>query len=112
MLEILERYGHADIEEIYNEIKEIFISISLATVYKNINTMLEAGLIQEIKIPNGKSKFEIVKEHHSHFFCTQCNRIYDIPHPQRLPLLLPDGFVPKESMVMVTGVCATCHTGA
>ena len=108
MLKILEEKGHADIDHIYAEIKKDFVSISLATVYKNINTMLEAGLIEEIKIPQKKSRFEIKKHKHSHFVCERCSEVYDIDIPKKLDIELPDGFEPKEASVMVTGVCKEC----
>ncbi|MRI58175.1 MAG: transcriptional repressor [Epsilonproteobacteria bacterium] len=108
MLGILERKGHADVDYIYNEIKKDFVSISLATVYKNINTMLEAGIIQEIKVPQKKSKFEIAKAKHSHFVCESCGEVYDIEEPRNLQIRLPEGFHPKEASVMVMGVCKEC----
>ena len=109
MLGILERKGHADIDYIYNEIKKDFVSISLATVYKNINTMLDAGIIQEIKVPQKKSKFEITKHKHSHFVCEKCGEVYDIDAPEKLDIALPEGFEPKEASVMIMGVCRACH---
>ncbi|MRJ02426.1 MAG: transcriptional repressor [Epsilonproteobacteria bacterium] len=109
MLRILEEMGHAEIEEIYNHIKRDFVSISLATVYKNINTMREAGLIQEIKVPERRSRFEIVKEPHSHFLCRQCGRIYDIPQPRVEELQLPEGFEPLHYTLTVEGICRECR---
>ncbi|BCD67850.1 Fur family transcriptional regulator [Nitratiruptor sp. YY09-18] len=109
MLGILEQKGHADIETIYDEIKKDFVSISLATVYKNVNTLLDAGIIQEIKIPQRKSRYEIAKHKHSHFVCEKCGEVYDIDEPKRLDVELPEGFEPKESSVMIMGVCKKCH---
>ena len=109
MLRILEEKGHADIEHIYNEIKKDFVSISLATVYKNINTMLDAGIIQEIKVPQKKSKFEITKHKHSHFVCEKCGEVYDVEQPKKLDIELPEGFEPKEASVMISGICKECR---
>ncbi len=108
MLDILEKKGHADVEDIFGEIKKEFVSISLATVYKNINTMMDAGIIQEIKIPHKKSKYEITKHKHSHFVCEKCGELYDIEMPKRLEIDLPHGFKPKESMIMIAGICPKC----
>jgi Fur family peroxide stress response transcriptional regulator len=108
MLKILEDRGHVDIDSIYKEIKNDFESISLATVYKNINKMLDVGLIEEIKVPKRKSKFEIKKQRHSHFVCERCAEIYDIEAPQKLEVKLPKGFKPKESSVLIVGVCISC----
>ena len=109
MLGIMEAKGHADIDEIYQEIKKDFVSISLATVYKNINTMLDAGIIEEIKVPQKKSKFEIAKHKHSHFVCEKCGEVYDVQKPKKLDIELPEGFEPREASVMIVGVCKRCR---
>ncbi|BCD60127.1 MULTISPECIES: Fur family transcriptional regulator [unclassified Nitratiruptor] len=109
MLNILDQKGHADIEDIYSEIKKEFVTISLATVYKNINTMLDSGIIQEIKIPYRKSKFEVTKHKHSHFVCQKCGEVYDIDEPKCLEIELPEGFKPTESSVMILGICDKCQ---
>ncbi|SMC09388.1 Fur family transcriptional regulator [Nitratiruptor tergarcus] len=109
MLGILEQKGHADIEDIYSEIKKEFVSISLATVYKNINTLLEAGIIQEIKVPHKKSKFELKKHKHSHFVCEKCGNVYDVEQPKSIDIELPEGFKPKETSLMLSGICPKCH---
>ncbi len=109
MLNILEKKGHADIEDIYQEIKKDFVSISLATVYKNVNTMLDAGIIEEIKVPQKKSKFEIAKHKHSHFVCEKCGEVYDIDEPKKLDVDLPEGFEPKEASIMIMGICKNCQ---
>ncbi len=109
MLGIMEAKGHADIDEIYQEIKKDFVSISLATVYKNINTLLDAGIIEEIKVPQKKSKFEITKHKHSHFVCEKCGEVYDVQKPKKLDIELPEGFEPKEASVMIVGVCKKCR---
>lgn len=44
VLKILKRHEHPNIDELYAEIKREYPSISLATVYKNINTLQSQGL--------------------------------------------------------------------
>jgi len=70
--------GHISIEKLYGVMLKKFNSISLATIYKNINLMLEASFIQEVKIPNEKSVYELTKETHSHIVCDSCGEIMDI----------------------------------
>ena len=70
--------GHMNIERLYDVMLKKFNSISLATIYKNINLMLEASFIQEVKIPNSKSVYELTKDTHSHIICDTCGEIMDI----------------------------------
>jgi len=70
--------GHMSIEALYGIMVKKFSSISLATIYKNINIMLETSFIQEVKIPNHKSIYELSKDSHSHLICGSCGEVQDI----------------------------------
>jgi len=78
IIESIDKYGHINIDRLYEEVKAKFNSISLATIYKNINSMVNNLLLLEVKIPNQKSVFEIVKEQHSHLVCSNCSAVLDI----------------------------------
>ncbi len=78
MLESIDYYGHINIDALYEDIKKKFSSISLATVYKNINAMTKNMLLFEVKLPNEKSVYEIVKAKHSHLLCQKCGTVQDI----------------------------------
>ena len=70
--------GHMNIDDLYHKLLTKFPSISLATIYKNINAMLERVFLSEVKIPNTKSVFELVKNEHAHLVCSSCGNIEDI----------------------------------
>lgn len=70
--------GHISVDDIYLKIKDNFPSISLATIYKNINSMKDAEIIYEIHTQDSKSKYEIKKQSHAHFICQLCHSIEDI----------------------------------
>lgn len=74
----LQMHGHLSIDELYEKIIKQFPSISLATLYKNLNAMNETNFTQEVKLPNQKSKFELTKEIHSHMLCQNCGKVEDI----------------------------------
>jgi Fur family peroxide stress response transcriptional regulator len=78
LLTIIDSYGHVDIEVLYAEIKKIYPSVSLATLYKNINNMLECGLLKELKLEGIKNKYEISKEEHIHTVCNSCGDVKDV----------------------------------
>lgn len=70
--------GHMNIDDLYKKLLSKFPSISLATIYKNINAMVEKVFLSEVKIPNAKSVYELVKEEHAHMVCTSCGYIEDV----------------------------------
>jgi Fur family peroxide stress response transcriptional regulator len=78
MTDIIHLNGHVNIEFLYEKMLKKFDSISLATIYKNINLMLENSFVQEVKIPHSKSVYELTKEEHSHLVCENCSSVEDI----------------------------------
>jgi Fur family transcriptional regulator, peroxide stress response regulator len=78
IVSVLAHKGHMGTSEMYEHLRKKFPSISLATVYKNINIMLEKGFLFEVKLPEKKNVFELVKEKHSHVVCSKCSSIIDI----------------------------------
>jgi Fur family peroxide stress response transcriptional regulator len=80
----IQKEGHIDIEELYSIMSKAFPTISLATLYKNINSFLEKSFIVEVHIPNHKTKYELVNENHAHFICTRCGKIRDLQVDEKL----------------------------
>ena len=108
----LNTYGHMNIENLYAMMLEKFNSISLATIYKNINIMLEASFIQEVKIPDAKSVFELTKASHSHAVCANCGHIEDITLDlssiQNTAMGITD-FKIETSDLVFSGLCKKCQ---
>lgn len=70
--------GHLSVDEIYSEVKMVFSSVSLATIYKNIISLKDVNLIEEVKIPNHKTKYQLTLHgEHIHIFCTKCHKLTD-----------------------------------
>ncbi len=108
-----ELYGriHLSIDELYTAIKEKFPSISLATVYKNINAMMEKRFIKEVKIPNQKSRYELIKEPHSHVVCQKCGKVEDVHidlSTVAKEAMEKSRYHINEDALIFTGVCPEC----
>lgn len=78
VLKILKKHEHPNIDELYAQVKKEYPSISLATVYKNISTLQERGLVVEVNVPNQKAYYDIYEEPHIHIICTKCGHIEDL----------------------------------
>ena len=112
ILTLMQSAGHLDVEELFVLIKKQFSSISLATLYKNINAMLENSLITEIKIPKHKSKYEIAKEPHIHLLCQKCNEFIDVN--VNIESLVDEASMKShyqlvDSSIVLCGVCEKCQ---
>lgn len=78
IVDALHVHGHMNTENLYTVMTKKFSSISLATIYKNINLMIENSFIQEVKIPHAKAVYELTKTSHSHLVCKSCGNIEDV----------------------------------
>ena len=111
IIESIDKYGHINIDRLYEEVKSQFSSISLATIYKNINSMVKNLLLLEVKIPNQKSVFEIVKEQHSHLVCSECEEVLDVKVDTKkiVNTLSSDyNFEINQSDLVFSGKCINC----
>ncbi|NLC28735.1 MAG: transcriptional repressor [Campylobacteraceae bacterium] len=79
VLKALDENTHPTIDELFERIREEHPAISLATVYKNLNTLKEEGLVVEINTPSGKMRYDIFNMPHIHAVCLSCGKIEDIP---------------------------------
>jgi len=108
ILNIIDNYGHICIDDIYNQVKPQFPSISLATVYKNINLLKDENVISEIHIQNEKPKFELTKQPHGHFVCKNCGSVYDFELQNVCNPTLNEISEITESEVYLYGICKSC----
>ncbi len=72
----LAELGHASIETLIEYLKMHNENISLATIYRNVNILLEENKIKRVKIASG-DVLETIKEEHCHFVCEKCGEIID-----------------------------------
>ena len=78
VLRILDRHTHPTIDELYDEILKESPSVSLATVYKNLNTLKDEGLVVEVNIVNQKPRYDIYEHPHIHVVCESCGSVEDV----------------------------------
>ena len=78
ILEIINNsHNHLNAEDVYRECKKDIPNISLGTVYRILNQLVENQLIRRLKVQEF-DRFDSMHTKHSHFICTKCNGIYDI----------------------------------
>lgn len=115
ILQEIEKKGHISIDEIYENIKESHPSMSLATIYKNLTSMQEANIIDEVKLPNQKQRYELLKKPHLHLVCEKCGSISDIHLEDSLKDFKKvcestTHFKIKEASIAFIGVCQNCQS--
>jgi Fur family transcriptional regulator, peroxide stress response regulator len=103
---------HPSPEAIYERVREQIPSISLGTVYKNIKTFVESGIVKEVSLHHGSTRIETNMEPHHHLVCLKCKAIVDLEddalEPVRARKRLPKGFRIHRYSVEVIGLCQEC----
>jgi Fur family peroxide stress response transcriptional regulator len=111
---LVSRPAHYSPEEIYDQVKQDLPSISLATVYKNLKTFVQAGLLRDVSPHHGAWRVDANTAPHHHLVCTRCHSIMDLDldllAPVKLRGRLPAGFRLEKFSVEVQGVCKSCAT--
>ena len=103
---------HPRAEEAFQMVKRRLPQVSLGTVYRNLKTLKEMGLISEYKYARNYSRFDARIEAHHHFTCLKCDWIFDLLEPPDLNFeqILPknSGFKVDYSRLEFYGECPSC----
>lgn len=84
--------------------------LSLATVYRNLRTLVEEGELLAVTLPGEVPRYEIAGAgHHHHFQCESCQRVFEVHAcPGNLAGLAPKGFVVERHELTLYGRCSDC----
>ncbi|MBI2212575.1 MAG: transcriptional repressor [Acidobacteria bacterium] len=106
---------HPSPEMLFNSVSRTMPSLSLATIYKTLETLETIGLVREIPVTGDRKRFDAILEDHHHLICNVCGSVGDY-HDESLDALPPrrrlGGFVPHAVSVNVFGVCVKCREAA
>ncbi len=64
---------------IHNELKIEFENLSMGTVYRNINILLDQDLVQKIEAGSSHDRYDANTKVHYHFICRECETVDDLP---------------------------------
>ena len=104
-----------DYSQIMDYLKNDGMDINKTTVYRQLDSMVKNGLIQQIDLGEGKKRFEIISCHHHHLLCTNCNKIECIEftedlHSQMAQISDSTDFKITGHMLEFFGLCKNCQT--
>ncbi|MFZ5596928.1 MAG: Fur family transcriptional regulator [Bacillota bacterium] len=116
--EILNCFGeggmHFSAEEVHREVRRRYDNISLDTVYRNLNTLRELGIIDALNFEDGKVRYELSREnrHHHHLICLKCGISEELDFcPLEFldqALLKEKDFAVKRHSFEIYGYCSRC----
>ncbi len=108
--------GHSNVQQVYQEARKRLPGLNLATVYRTVESLGEAGLIDWYT--NGAEPMQFaLRDHdnpHGHLVCQNCGEVFE------LDLALVDGFKQRvsedsgfqieESHLTLQGICMACSS--
>ena len=68
---------HLTVEQIFQKLREIHPQVVLATVYNNLNRLLEEELIRKVSVEGMPDRYDRMKKH-DHLVCRRCGKLSDI----------------------------------
>jgi len=92
---IMKLNNHPPAEHIIEYIRKNHPNISVATVYKVLDVLVENGLIIKVKTENGIMRYDAIMESHHHIYCSDSDMIEDY-HDNELNELLEKHFEKKK----------------
>ncbi len=104
---------HLTADELYERVKKIMPRISLATVYRNLEILSEAGIIAKLEISGRQKRFDYNARVHDHIYCVVCHRVDDLELDRKsieaVPRHSDKGYRITGFRVEVTGICPDCQ---
>jgi Fur family transcriptional regulator, ferric uptake regulator len=104
--------AHGDIE------KQTDDAFDRATIYRTLQSFTEKGIIHLIPTTDNSIQYALCKEaceeghhhdNHVHFICSKCHKTICLDDVTIPSVKLPEGFEPKQSQMIVEGVCGECR---
>ena len=104
---ILDKKDHPTAEDILLRVRKNLPTISLATVYNCLETLVECGLVRQVNFDRSPSRFCPNLTPHAHFKCKESGNIFDInidaSSIKNLEAILPKGFVAENFELSFSG---------
>ena len=104
--------GHPTADEVFTAVRGQIADISLATVYKALETLVSCGLAKKLPYGDDSSRYDARMDDHFHARCLACGKVRDVGGgsvPRSLSTIEPaEGFRIEGYNLEVVGYCADC----
>jgi len=104
---------HLDADKIYQQARQRSPSISLSTVYRNLQLFKEMGLVEEHQFGSRRYYEPAPRAKHHHLVCLGCGRVFEFKcsSTERLKSRISqkEGFKVTEAEVRLAGYCPECQ---
>jgi Fur family ferric uptake transcriptional regulator len=114
LAELMREQDDATAQELHERLRARRERLGLATVYRTLNALAEAGVVDTLSHHPGELCYRWCgDEHHHHLVCSSCHRVVELAECELDPWLdrvsAQHGFVATDHRLEVAGVCAGCQ---
>lgn len=108
---------HPTAEEVYDRITLEYPDISKGTVYRNLNSLVENGLLNKVSVPSGADRFDHILARHYHIKCTECGTFMNVENFDYIPdmdekVAAVTGYQMNHHDIVFSGICPECQKHA
>lgn len=106
--------GHISAEELYSKLKKKHSSLGLATVYRTLKILTDAGLALERRFNDGYTRYELSEgdSHHDHLVCVECKKVEEFENEEIEKLqdkvAKEYSFTIRDHKLELYGLCGEC----
>ncbi len=104
---------HLTADELYDRVKKMLPRISLATVYRNLEILTQAGMIAKREVSGRQKRFDADVSDHDHIYCIQCHKLDNLDLDRkaigRLPAAQMKGYTVLGYRLEFVGICKECR---
>ncbi len=105
--------NHPTADWLYQELRKEFPNMSLATVYRNLNLLVEQGDAVRLECNDTSERYDGNTDKHYHFICNECSAIIDITLPEQYSLnelvKEKDALSIEDHSLFFYGLCQNCR---
>lgn len=107
---------HPSADDVFTSVRDVIPDISLATVYKSLETLVSCGLASKLTYGDGSARYDGRTDPHPHARCLACGKVNDLPGHLDAESITGIGEIPGFAVegyrVEVVGVCQDCQKAA
>lgn len=100
---------HMTAEQLFLELKKTEPKVVQATVYNNLNTLCQKGLIRKLSIESSPDRYDKIQKH-DHLVCRKCGALSDVSFEDLTEILeqqLEEGILSYDLKVFY--LCPKCR---
>lgn len=110
---VMDACDHPDALMIYERIRKAIPNVSLGTVYRNLNSLAEQGLIIRIPMKDGNDRFDKTIKSHNHLYCEGCGKVVDVDFSissnEIAEIEKQTDFKITDGSFKINGLCGSCR---